>query len=514
MDKLTQVFVIAGAIRVLVPTVSPLVVDTLALTVEILTPINSFGTLKEAFYFLNNGLNLYDGLIITIPPLYVVLMLLFNWGAIGSFVYHVLFAAVDLWLAYRAVALNRWYNERQSERLGRPIKGFSDDLIASFVLFNPLVLLTCLSHLSLPIQVALTVELVYQVCIKRSLSRSAIALGVAAYIGFTPVYLLPCILALGHLLRLEDPQAVYVHGFALFTMTAMLLVLLLVAITGLVQFLQCYSTVIWGDMIAPNTGLWWYIFTEMFEFFTPFYTAIFNVYHFFFIVPITTRLFEFLKPLAYESMGVSQIAMDENGKLIVINPDGSTSLLEGIEETGSSVTRDLEEMELKQRKQTETTEDTVEETKDIEVSEQVETVPEKAPEKAPDYTAYNGDSLLAVVLCMMWLSFSKSYPVMGDLGYCLLLLPIFKDTAMAHSKYLFPLGLTFVVCLLLSPIFHYCWIVLGNGNSNFFYSINLIWGVVHAMLLMDIIWGKLCFDYEIQHKLTPGEISELQLTQI
>ena len=84
MSKLGQVFWIAGIIRVVVPTIYPQIVDTLAQTVEILTPINSFDTLKEAFFYIRNGINLYDGDDITIPPVYVALMQLLDWPYVGS----------------------------------------------------------------------------------------------------------------------------------------------------------------------------------------------------------------------------------------------------------------------------------------------------------------------------------------------------------------------------------------------------------------------------------------------
>lgn len=511
MSKLGQVFWIAGVIRMVVPTIYPQIVDTLAQTVEILTPINSFETLKEAFFYIRNGINLYDGDDITIPPVYVALMLLINWPYVGPLLYNLLFTAIDLWIAWRVVAINRWYQRHQTRRLTpyTEVKGFNDDLIASFVLFNPLIILTCISHLTLPVQIVLVVELVYQICIGHSISRLAITLGVASYIGFTPLYLAPSIFALAHALKLEEPARVYVHGTAILITTIMLLGLLSATMTGSTQFLTCYKSMILGDKISPNTGLWWYLFTEMFEFFTPFYTAVFNIYHFIFILPITIRLFEFAKVTEKDRMGVSRIAVDENGNLVSIDPDGTVTPLNLTKENPQTtvdpqaVTTELEVL---------ATEATLTKRKHNEPVSKVE--PENVATVDSDSAHYNGDSLLAVVLCFIWLSFSKLYPVIGDLGYGVSFLAIFKNTALAHCLYLFPVGLTFVVCLLLSPIFYYCWIVLGNGNSNFFYSINLIWGVVHALIMMDVIWGKLIFDYITQHQLTEAEKRDLQLTQL
>ncbi|KAA8901022.1 hypothetical protein DIURU_003392 [Diutina rugosa] len=510
MSKLGQVFWIAGIIRVVVPTIYPQIVDTLAQTVEISTPINSFETLKEAFFYIRNGINLYDGDDITIPPVYVALMQLLDWPYVGSLLYNLLFTAIDLWIAWRMVAINRWYQKHQTRRLGKyaEVKGFNDDLIASFVLFNPLIILTCISHSTLPVQVVLIVESIYQVCVGHSISRSAITLGVASYIGFTPVYLAPSIFALAHALKLEEPARVYVHGIAILTTTIMLLALISATMTGSTQFLTCYKSIIWGDKISPNTGLWWYLFTEMFEFFTPFYTAVFNIYHFIFIFPITVRLFEFAKVTKKDRMGVSRIAVDEKGNFVSIDPDGTVTPLN----FGTENAQKEEPQATTTESEALTTEATLTRRTHEESKPATEVKKEAASESDSEH--YNGDSLLAVVLCFIWLSFSKSYPVIGDLGYGVSFLAIFKNTALAHCSYLFPVGLTFVVCLLLSPIFYYCWIVLGNGNSNFFYSINLIWGVVHALIMMDVIWGKLIFDYIVQHQLTEADKKDLQLTQL
>ena len=70
---------------------------------------------------------------------------------------------------------------------------------------------------------------------------------------------------------------------------------------------------------------------------------------------------------------------------------------------------------------------------------------------------------------------------------------MFNNVGNFQFKYI--TGITLIVGLLLSPIFYYIWIVLGSGNANFFYSISLIMGGVHILLLMDILWTKLSIDY-------------------
>ena len=83
-------------------------------------------------------------------------------------------------------------------------------------------------------------------------------------------------------------------------------------------------------------------------------------------------------------------------------------------------------------------------------------------------TSLLGDSFLAVILCLCWISFIKPYPILGDLGIVLSLLPILNDTIVQYCKLKYITGMTLIIGLLLAPIFYYIWIVLGTGNANFF----------------------------------------------
>jgi phosphatidylinositol glycan class U len=251
-------------------------------------------------------------------------------------------------------------------------------------------------------------------------------MAIASYLSFRPIFLIIPLLGLAHSLD-SDWQTVYAHGIALFSSACGILVLTSSVMTESFQFLDlCYGIVIKFNKITPNLGLWWYIFTEMFDFFTPFYVGVFNLFSVIFVIPFTLRLFEF---------------NHKSGKP-------------------------------------------------------------------------TGDAFLAVVTSYLWLSFTKSYPSVGDLAFALSLIPIFKDTIIPHCKYHFLTALVLLVALLLSPIFYYCWIVLGTGNSNFFYSINLVWGVVHGLILTDLVWGKLNYDYIELNDIPADEVSKLRLTQI
>ncbi|KAK6457966.1 GPI transamidase subunit PIG-U [Scheffersomyces xylosifermentans] len=429
MSKLKQVLILGGLVRFVIPTVLPQIVSILSSINEISTPVNSFKSLQEAFYYLRHNINLYDGGVNHNPPLLVVLLSLFDDflpQPLSAIAFNLIYTLIDLYITTILLKLNKWYNEHNSKRLKKELTGFNDDLIASFYLFNPLIILTNLSHSTSVFTFLFITESLNQLLIRKNVWRSMIALGLATYLSFSPVFLVFPILALAKTaLFKKDAKEIYFEGGAIFISTLGLLFLCSFATTASFQFLDsCYGTIIMFNKISPNLGLWWYIFTEMFQFFTPFYIGIFNLYSSIFILPLTLRLYEFKT------------------------------------------------------------------------------------------TAPVGDSFLAVVLSYIWISFTKSYPTVGDLAFGLSLLPIFKATVFPYCKFTFIYGLTLLVCLFLSPIFYYCWIVLGNGNSNFFYSINLIWGAVHIFIIMDLLWGKLTYDYIVENKIPEGDREKLRLTQI
>lgn len=425
--SLNSILAVGAAIRFLVPTFLPQITDMLAGTAEVSTPIDSFRSLQEAFFYLENGIDIYDGSMVHHPPVFVAFMEFMRDVASpehAAVVFNALFTVVDLGIAYKISQLNRWYNEHQSLKLGRKLSGMPLHLMAAFYLFNPLIILTNWAHSSAIFTYFLIVELLVQALVDRNVFRGAIALGVASYLSYYPIYLIVPYLALvASISRELDLKTQILKCACVFFYALTSLLLISFALTALPDFMyQCYWSVLLFQKFAPNLGLWWYIFTEMFDFFNPLYKGIFNLYNCIFVLPITLRFFE-----------------------------SST------------------------------------ETK-------------------------TGDSFLAFFLCYLWISFSKSYPIVGDLGFGLSVLPVFSNTVIPHTKFLFISTLTLITCLFLSPIFYYCWIVLGNGNSNFFYSMSLIMGVVYIILFLDIIWGRLVLDYIETNE--AKDIATLRLTQI
>lgn len=427
MELTNTIFAVGFILRFLTPTIFPTIPIKLSSSVELSTPLNSYKSLQEAFFYIEHAVNPYDGGANHHPPLLVAFFQLFKdllpeeWFQVTV---NFLYATVDIIIAKRLVALNNWYHNYNCTRRKQSIYKMKDALIVSFYLFNPLIILSNLSHCTLAFTLLFVTESIYQLTNNKNLSRSMLSLSIATYLSLNPVLLLIPILTLAHsILKVDELARIYFIGPALFISSCALLVFLSIVLTSSISFIdQCYGIVIRFDKIQPNIGLWWYFFTEMFDFFTPFYLGIFNIFSCLFIFPISIRFFE--------------------------------------------------------------------------------------------YHSTVGDSFLAVFLCYIWMSFLKSYPTIADLGYGISLIPIFAGTILPYCKLIYITGLTFLICLVLSPIFYYSWIVLGNGNSNFFYSINLIWGAVHILISIDFMWGKLISDYCDTHNVAEKDRFTIRLTQL
>lgn len=455
MSRLISVLIIGGGlIRFLLPTLFPQIINILDSSVEFSTPISSFKSLQESFYYFNHNINLYDGGNNHHPPLLIILLNFINLlpGGLNQIWFNLLFTILDILIVFKLIYINQWYNQYRSQKNGnKNIKGFDDYLIACFYLFNPLIILTNLSHSTIIISWLFIFESILQIIKYENIPRSMISLSIASYLSINYINLLPCFIALGHIIKKNQDKnykihQVYIEGLGIFISCSCLLILLSFIVTAGWKFLDnVYLTNIMFKKIKPNLGLWWYLYTEMFENYNLFYLIVFNLYGFIFIIPMTLRLFEYSSPT-------------ENNK--------------------SSPTEDT--------KSTTTT-------------------------KA---TTTQGDGLLVIVLGLIWISFTKSYPILGDLGICLTLLAIFKDTLIKYCKFKYITGITLIIGLLLSPIFYYIWIVLGSGNANFFYSISLIMGGVHILLLMDLLWTKLSIDYYDENDIDINSKSKPSLAQI
>ncbi|CUS22789.1 LAQU0S07e00122g1_1 [Lachancea quebecensis] len=113
----------------------------------------------------------------------------------------------------------------------------------------------------------------------------------------------------------------------------------------------------------------------------------------------------------------------------------------------------------------------------------------------------------AFILCLCWITLTKSYPTLGEGGFLLSFVPFFRPL-FGYFRYSVISTLLFIHVSVLSPVFYHLWVDLGSGNSNFFYAISLVYALGLATVLVDLVWAMLRIEYDkgkpnLNLKLTP-----------
>jgi len=86
-------------------------------------------------------------------------------------------------------------------------------------------------------------------------------------------------------------------------------------------------------------------------------------------------------------------------------------------------------------------------------------------------------------------SIFKSYPCYGDVGLYLAVLPVLRHL-FPYMKQVFIAGNMFVAATVLGPIMYQMWIYNGSANSNYFFAINLVFGVAQILLVTDLLFAQ------------------------
>lgn len=95
--------------------------------------------------------------------------------------------------------------------------------------------------------------------------------------------------------------------------------------------------------------------------------------------------------------------------------------------------------------------------------------------------------LLATVLIAL-MSVFRSYPCLGDVGFYLALLPLWRRCwkFMAHNFVVFSF---FLVTLLMLPALWHLWIYAGSANANFYFGTTLAFSTGQIFLVTDLLFA-------------------------
>lgn len=245
------------------------------------TPINSYRTLNEGIYLLSNNLNPYQqGEIIHHPPLLLKFFAILKNSQIeDNFNTNLFYSVLDLFICLQLIKISGLLNGK---------KGFSPFKIACFYMFNPFTLLTTFAR-STYLTNNLILISTFSCLMKNQVDVAIVLLSLSTYLTYYSWYLL-------------IPICYSIYQEKKKVKSVISAVLLFLAPIGVMfgvsynlsnnsfNFINlCYVTLIKFKKITPNLGLWWYFFTEIFEFFNDFYLSVFNLYGFIFIFPLSIR---------------------------------------------------------------------------------------------------------------------------------------------------------------------------------------------------------------------------------
>ncbi|KAH3684153.1 hypothetical protein WICPIJ_004883 [Wickerhamomyces pijperi] len=238
-------------------------------TVLFSTLITSHKSLEEGIFFYLNNFNIYDGGVVHTPPLLIYVIAEFfkdlQW---------LLWPLIDAIICYNIMSI---------------CKKFSRNTLQPWVIglvyaLNPIGVMENISKSWLAFH-SLFVVLTFNSSLKQDWIATGLTLSLASYLNLQSIFLLIPLTKVSTLLN-------FTKIFLTFIMSSTALYFISYNIANKSN-LFIYSTYIINlsfTKIAPNLGLWWYFFTEMFEFFIPFYNKVFLIYQVIFIIPTTLRL--------------------------------------------------------------------------------------------------------------------------------------------------------------------------------------------------------------------------------
>ncbi|VEU24184.1 DEKNAAC105308 [Brettanomyces naardenensis] len=280
------ILIISILLRFIIPTLLPNLSQLLDQSPIFSTPINSYRTLKEAVFLATNSLNPYkQGEIIHHPP---ILLEVFKHLQSPTLI-NLFFALVDTLFGLQLIKLNQQLSKKDSKHTY-----FPSYIIAAFYTFNPLALLATFAKSTYLINNLVIITLLNSLLSNPFSLFPYFLLALSTSLTYYSWYFIVPLLAYSSRQATNHhlpSSPIIVKGIIAFLSSLSLLTFINYKLSASsFNFIQLvYGTIVSFKKITPNLGLWWYFFTEIFEFFSAFYTAIFNLYSFIFIVPMTMR---------------------------------------------------------------------------------------------------------------------------------------------------------------------------------------------------------------------------------
>ncbi|XP_049832992.1 phosphatidylinositol glycan anchor biosynthesis class U protein isoform X1 [Schistocerca gregaria] len=107
--------------------------------------------------------------------------------------------------------------------------------------------------------------------------------------------------------------------------------------------------------------------------------------------------------------------------------------------------------------------------------------------------------LLATSFCAL-ISVFKSYPCLGDVGFYLALLPMWKHLY-NHMQQGFIVACFFITTSVLGPVLWHLWIYSRSANANFYFGVTLAFGTAQIFLITDILFAYIKREFYLNNGL-------------
>ncbi|KAK9465040.1 GPI transamidase subunit PIG-U [Lipomyces arxii] len=281
--KIFAVMVAGAAIRLSLSLLFPSLHAVLDQRVEITTTMTSFKQLREGFFLYNLGVSPYDGGVYHQAPALLYIFEQFEkYGSTApeSCSIMLFYCILDLMAGYYLYKISKSSVFAKTTQL----KGW---IITSIYVLNPLVIVTGLARSTAVLSNTILLGAIAYAT-TNTLLFSAIFLALASHINFYMCYLVPPMLVLWTTMSNKYfstiALTVYIAVFGMLALGGYYM-------TGSWQYIQSsYGYILFFGDLVPNMGLWWYFFMEMFDFFRPLFTYVFQLYSLIYVLPITIRL--------------------------------------------------------------------------------------------------------------------------------------------------------------------------------------------------------------------------------
>lgn len=273
-----KVIILAFVIRLGIFIIAPGITQSLEESIEFSTLTTSYKSLKEGLFLYTNSINPYDGGVVHHQPLLIILYQYFK-----DFD-QLLYSIVDTYIVYYLISISSKISLKNEAIFFKPW------IVGLIYTLNPLAVLNTLSKSTSLFQNFFIIWSLNSV-LTNDVVLTGVGIGIGSYLFYHPLFLIIPLIKLIH--QNNNGQSSKVVAFLISTVVT--LGLLIISSYYILdqdwKFIEStYGTILRFNKIAPNLGLWWYYFTEMFEFFIPFYNAVFNLYNISFVLPLTLRL--------------------------------------------------------------------------------------------------------------------------------------------------------------------------------------------------------------------------------